>query len=161
MYGMRSFDCSLNIHVWNLSRNFWYTYHFIHETFDTRIILYTKLLIRVSFYTRNFWYAYRFIHETFDTRMFSNMKLFIRGTFGAFCPLWPTIHKGQWRGALMFSLICAWINVWVNNGEAGDLRRHCAHYDVIVMVTWNDVHQYFQYHVLSRAQSALRRKGCI
>ena len=24
-------------------------------------------------------------------------------------------HKGQWRGALMFSLICAWINVWVNN----------------------------------------------
>ena len=22
-------------------------------------------------------------------------------------------HKGQWRGALMFSLICAWINGWV------------------------------------------------
>ena len=42
-------------------------------------------------------------------------------------------HKGQWRGALMFSLICAWINGWVNNGEAGDLRRHRAHYDVIVM----------------------------
>ena len=28
--------------------------------------------------------------------------------------------KGQWRGALMFSLICARINGWVNNGEAGD-----------------------------------------
>ena len=42
-------------------------------------------------------------------------------------------HKGQWRGALMFSLICAWINGWVNNREAGDLRRHRAHYDVIVM----------------------------
>ena len=42
-------------------------------------------------------------------------------------------HKGQWRGALMFSLICARINGWVNNSEAGDLRRHCAHYDVIVM----------------------------
>ena len=42
-------------------------------------------------------------------------------------------HKGQWRGALMFSLICAWINGWVNNREAGDLRRHSAHYDVIVM----------------------------
>ena len=42
-------------------------------------------------------------------------------------------HKGQWRGALMFSLICAWINGWVNNGEAGDLRRHRAHYDVTVM----------------------------
>ena len=25
------------------------------------------------------------------------------------------------------------INGWVNNGEAGDVRRHCAHYDVIVM----------------------------
>ena len=42
-------------------------------------------------------------------------------------------HKGQWRRALMFSLICAWINSWVNNREAGDLRRHRAHYDVIVM----------------------------
>ena len=42
-------------------------------------------------------------------------------------------HKGQWRGALMFSLICVWINDWVNNREAGDLRRHRVHYDVIVM----------------------------
>ena len=44
-----------------------------------------------------------------------------------------TPHKSQWRGALMFSLICAWINAWVNNREAGDLRRHRAHYDVIVI----------------------------
>ena len=42
-------------------------------------------------------------------------------------------HKGQWRGALMFSLICAWINGWLNNGGAGNLRRHRAHYDVTVM----------------------------
>ena len=42
-------------------------------------------------------------------------------------------HKGQWRGALMFSLICAWMNDWVNNREAGDLRRHRAHNEVIVM----------------------------
>ena len=42
-------------------------------------------------------------------------------------------HKGQWRGALMFSLICVWINGWVNNREAGDLRRFLTHYDVIVM----------------------------
>ena len=42
-------------------------------------------------------------------------------------------HKGQWHGALMFSLICPWINGWVNNREAGDLRHHCAHYDVSVM----------------------------
>ena len=42
-------------------------------------------------------------------------------------------HKAQWRGALMFSLICVWINDRVNNREAGDLRRYRAHYDVIVM----------------------------
>ena len=42
-------------------------------------------------------------------------------------------HKGQWRGALMFTLIYAWINDWVNNREAGDLRRQHGHYDVIVM----------------------------
>ena len=35
--------------------------------------------------------------------------------------------------SLMFSLICAWINRWVNNREASDLRRHRPHYDVIVM----------------------------
>ena len=32
-----------------------------------------------------------------------------------------------------FSLICVWINGWVNNREAGDLRRYRAHYDVTVM----------------------------
>ena len=41
--------------------------------------------------------------------------------------------KGQWRGALIFSLICDWINGWVNNREAGDLRCHRTHYDVLVM----------------------------
>ena len=41
-------------------------------------------------------------------------------------------HKGQWRGVLMFSLICASINGWVNNREAGDLRPHRTHYDVTV-----------------------------
>ena len=42
-------------------------------------------------------------------------------------------HKGHWRGVLMFSLICAWINGWVNNREAGDLRHHRAHYDVTLI----------------------------
>ena len=40
--------------------------------------------------------------------------------------------KDQWRGALVFSFI--WINGWVNNRKAGDLRRYRAHYDVIAMV---------------------------
>ena len=42
-------------------------------------------------------------------------------------------HKSQWRGALMFSLICVWTNGWVHSQEAGDLRRHRAHFDVTVM----------------------------
>ena len=46
---------------------------------------------------------------------------------------WIPRTKGQWRGALMFSLIWAWINGWVNNREAGDSRRHRGHYDVNVM----------------------------
>ena len=40
-------------------------------------------------------------------------------------------RKGQWRGALMFYFISAWMNDWANNREAGDLRRHRAHYNVI------------------------------
>ena len=36
--------------------------------------------------------------------------------------------------ALMFCLICVWINGWLNNREAGDLRRYRAHCGVIVMV---------------------------
>ena len=47
-------------------------------------------------------------------------------------PLWIP-HKGQWRRALMFSLICVWVNGWVNKREAGDLRRYRAHCDVTVM----------------------------
>ena len=42
-------------------------------------------------------------------------------------------HKGQWRRALMFSFICAWINGWVNNRETGDLRRHRTYCDFTVM----------------------------
>ena len=44
-------------------------------------------------------------------------------------------HKGQWSRVLMLSLIYTWRNGWVNTSEAGDLRRHRAHYDVIVMKT--------------------------
>ena len=58
-------------------------------------------------------------------------------------------HKGQWRGALMFSLICVWINGWVNNRDAGDLRcyrplwRHRNVYDSSQCSrTWGSVWQY-------------------
>ena len=46
---------------------------------------------------------------------------------------WPVNSPHKRPVMLMFSLICAWINGWVNNRGASDLRRHCAHYDVTVM----------------------------
>ena len=44
-------------------------------------------------------------------------------------------HKGQCRGAVIF-FICVWMNGWVNNREASDLRRYRGHYDVTVMKPW-------------------------
>ena len=43
------------------------------------------------------------------------------------------VHKGQWRGDLLFSLIWASINRWVNNCEAGvcSLWRHCNVKDMV------------------------------
>ena len=55
-------------------------------------------------------------------------------TFSAYRSLVNSPHKIQWRGALMFSLVSAWINGWVNNLEVGDLRRHRAHYGVTVLL---------------------------
>ena len=60
-------------------------------------------------------------------------------------------HKGQWRGALMFSLICVWIN------EAGDLRRYRAHCDVIVMswiwILYRRVWQIYTIHIKNKTQT--------
>ena len=61
---------------------------------------------------------------------FSRYWPFVRGIHR---PSVNSPHKGQWRGALMFSLICAWINGSAKNCNAGDLRRHHAHYDVTIM----------------------------
>ena len=57
--------------------------------------------------------------------------------FPRYWPFARGIHRSptkcQWPGALMFSLVYAWTNGWANNRGAVDLRRHCAHFDVIVM----------------------------
>ena len=57
-------------------------------------------------------------HHQMET--FSVSLAFVRGINRS--PV-NSLHKGQWRGVLMFSLICTWIYGWLNNGEAGDLRR--------------------------------------
>ena len=63
-------------------------------------------------------------------------------------------HKGQWRGALMSSLICVWINGWVNNREAGDLRRYRAHLDVTVKSRCTGCQENNLLHFMSSADSS-------
>ena len=72
----------------------------------------------VAWYRCNTWWRHQM--ETFSALL-------------AICAGFNRGHKGQWRGALMFSLICVWIKGWVNNRDAGDLRRYRTHYDVTVM----------------------------
>ena len=43
-------------------------------------------------------------------------------------------HKDHWRGALVFSRICAWTNGWANSRDALDLGHHGAHCDVTIML---------------------------
>ena len=63
-------------------------------------------------------------------------------------------HKGQWRGALMFSLICAWTKSWVNTRDAGNLRRYRAYYDVNVMKSTSTKPQQNTTEIANRVQSS-------
>ena len=89
------------------------------------------LNIVTNIYLYQPWYAANIHDDVIKWKHFPHYWPFVRGIHRS-----PVIspHKGQWRGALMFSLICVWINGWVNNREAGDLRRYRAHYDVTVML---------------------------
>ena len=77
--------------------------------------------------------------------MFANKDIHVSIKWKHFPRYWPFVrgihrspvnspYKGQWRGALMFSLICAWMNGWANTREADDLLHHHAHYGVMVML---------------------------
>ena len=66
------------------------------------------------------------LHDVIKWERFPRYWPFVRGIHRS--PV-NSPHKDQWRRDLMFSLICAWIGSWVNNREAGDLRRHRTHYD--------------------------------
>ena len=84
--------------------------------------------VGVQHHTRqvNAWYRHQM--DTF----FPRYCHFVRGSRRS--PV-NSPHKGQWRGALLIFVICAWINGWVNNRGTGDLRRHRAHYNFIVMAS--------------------------
>ena len=75
------------------------------------------------------------IYSTYDDvikwKHFPRYWPFVRGIH---CSPVNSPHKGQWHGASMFLLICAWNKRLNNNLEAGDLRRHRGHYVVTVMI---------------------------
>ena len=76
----------------------------------------------------------QFHDDVIKWKYFPRYWPFVRGIYRS--PV-NSSHKGQWCGALMLSLICAWTDSWENNGDVGDIRRHHAHYDVIVIrVFW-------------------------
>ena len=68
-------------------------------------------------------------------------------------------HKGQWRGTLVFSLVCTWTNGCVNTCRAGDLRRHCTHYDVTVMLQRLPPEITYQYY--NQDEASLDEPGCV
>ena len=86
-----------------------------------------------------------------EVRMFTNCRLSDRyelhnyvTKWKYFPRYWPFVrgihrsplsspHKGQWRGALMFSSISVRTNGSVHNRDTGDLRRHHTRNNVIVM----------------------------
>ena len=76
---------------------------------------------------------YKVIHVHDDVIKWEHFPRYWPFVRGILRPPVNSSHKGQWRGALEFSMICGRINVWGNNREAGDLRRYRAQYDVIVM----------------------------
>ena len=76
----------------------------------------------------------------YQMETFSVLLAFVRGIHRSAV---NSPHKGQWRGASMFSLNRVWTNGWVKNREAGGLKRYRAHYYVTVMelvfCIWNPV----------------------
>ena len=102
----------------------------------------------ITIFTVNLGFTYRKLvaHAAFKSKHNSNHDDVIKRKH--ILRYWPFVrrihrspvnspHKGQWRETLMFSLICAWTNDWVNHGNAGDLKRHRTHYDVTLMRMWN------------------------
>ena len=92
-----------------LSSEYWDKFHQDNAWWRHRIT--TK-------YSYTVWYCYH--DDVIKWKHFPRNWPFVRGIHRS--PV-NSPHKGQWREALMFSLICVWINDWVNNHGAGDLRR--------------------------------------
>ena len=68
-------------------------------------------------------------------------------------------HRGQYRKASIF-FMCALTNGWVNNRNAGNLRRNDAHYGVTVMVQPKFLTQYIAMYAGDRQGKYKGHKWC-
>ena len=60
-------------------------------------------------------------------------RCYARRRFRSIRSFHDDVIKSKHFPRLMFSLICVWINGWVNNRETGDFRGYRTHYEVTVM----------------------------
>ena len=93
------------------------------------------LYMYLIFIIYNTYYIW-FHRDVIKCKHFPRYWPFVGGIHG-----WPmdSPHKGQCRGAFMFSLNCAWKSCSANNRDDCDLRRHRTHYDVTVMYNFGYV----------------------
>ena len=117
-----------NSHAWYEIKGFFFSNSHLWSTFAWRC--YTQNFVILNHVIMRIYCLITLHDDVIKWKHVLSYWPFVRGIRQS--PL-NSLHSGQWRGALMFSLICAWINGWVNTRAAGYLRRRRAHYDVTVM----------------------------
>ena len=100
--------------------------------------------------------VYNFHDKVIKWKHFSCNRPFLWGIH-----LWHanSLHKGQWRGTLVFSMICSWKYGWTNNWNAGDLRSQRPHDYVTVMLCCTTTFWYWKGLRLQFILSRGFRKG--
>ena len=116
-----------------------YLTHTLRDMIYTKLELYDLLHLRTH---KCFWNTPAWCSIGHNMMTSSNENIFC--STGPLCGeftghRWIPRTKASDAELWYFSLICAWINGWVTNPEAGDLRRHRAHYDVIA-IRWSRIH---------------------
>ena len=103
-----------------------------------------------------YWSLKSYHDDVIKWKYFLHYWPFVRGIYQS--PV-NSPHKGQWRGALMLSLICVWINAWVNDREAGASRCHHAHYDIVMATAGHP--EWVGFHSRLSCDSGIRaNSGC-
>ena len=114
------FEWCIDVQLWHCPAINWYS----------QINYLSIKTMRAAIFLLYSWYIFISHDDGIKWKHFPRDWPFVRGIHRS--PV-NSPHKDQWRGALMFSLICACINGRENNREAGDLGRHRVHHDVTVM----------------------------